>query len=527
MPFEMNSGNIVRQSQSSQNRNSNDKPFLAGCTTDEHLGLFNVAETIQRLCDEGMLDKGVPGRIEQPTRLGQSTANVSITLPSFDMLSKSFLESIVNHIASTLGVSIGLMVTSKTGRIVQIVDRGWSEGSARTQKTVLGKIARESTWQPSPRLSIGAIAAECAGSPLEIGQTRGSVCLNELSEAVGTPLLLLPIPLEASSGFAVFFCDATECKTIGPVNYLAKACQLGLDNLVLADLVRQLDAWLILQRCDGFMRAMGSIDWVLSQPRWWLFPIVTCCLALFTPVPYRPSRDCVFEPESKQFLSSPIQGRIASCGVRPGDNVDKSELLARIDDDQLQRDLATARAELDGAKKKRDSALATKAAGVAGLADIEMEQAALRIESIEDQLSRMEIRATAAGVVVQGDWHRSIGMPVTLGQNLFEVAELESMNAEVRLNTSDLGIISVGDSVTIRSDASGGATFSGKISRIEPRATVIDEAAVFVADVAIRDPELKLRPGMKATAQIRAGWKSLGWILFNRPYRWIANQWIW
>jgi multidrug efflux pump subunit AcrA (membrane-fusion protein) len=118
-------------------------------------------------------------------------------------------------------------------------------------------------------------------------------------------------------------------------------------------------------------------------------------------------------------------------------------------------------------------------------------------------------------------------MPVTLGQNLFEVAELESMTAEVRLNATDLGQISVGDVVSVRSDASGVASFHGKISRIEPRATVIDNSAVFIADVVIRDPSLRLRPGMKASAQITAGWRTLGWLLFERPYRWIANQWIW
>ena len=222
-----------------------------------------------------------------------------------------------------------------------------------------------------------------------------------------------------------------------------------------------------------------------------------------------------------------MQGRIASCDVRPGDNVISGQLLAKLDDDQLQRDLAAARADFDGAEKKRDTALATRAAGNAGIADIEMEQARLKIVSLEEQLKRLEIRATKAGVVVQGDWHRSIGMPVTLGQSLFEVAELETMTAEVRLNAYDLEQINVGDEVSVRSDASGGETFRGRISRIEPRATILDDAAVFIADVVIRDPQLMLRPGMKATAQITAGWKPIGWLLFVRPYRWIANQWIW
>ena len=101
------------------------------------------------------------------------------------------------------------------------------------------------------------------------------------------------------------------------------------------------------------------------------------------------------------------------------------------------------------------------------------------------------------------------------------------MTAELRLRSSDLAEINVGDEVSVRSDASGIATFRGKISRIEPRATVIEEAAVFVADVVIHDPDRQLRPGMKASAQINAGWRTLGWYLFNRPFRWIANQWIW
>jgi multidrug resistance efflux pump len=248
---------------------------------------------------------------------------------------------------------------------------------------------------------------------------------------------------------------------------------------------------------------------------------------LLMPVPYYPRRACVFEPETKQFFASPMQGRIVVCSVRPGDSVIAGQLLARLDDDQILRDLATARADLAGASKKRDTALATRASGNAGIADVEMEQAQLRIESLDEQLRRLEIRAIAPGVVVQGDWHGSIGTPVTLGQNLFEVAELEFITAEVRLNASDLGQINVGDEVNVRSDASGGESFRGKISRIEPRAVIMDEQAVFVADVIIRDPKLKLRPGMKAMAQVTAGWKSLGWLMFSRPYRWLANQWIW
>jgi len=504
----------------------NELPSVGGENRrDDFDGMFDVAATIERLCNQGTIDS------EPLPVANQSSAEVAThglesftptgnenALPAFDLLSANFLQSIVNHVARTSGRSIGLLVMSSSGSIIQSALSGWDASDFRIHGRVLAKVAKESAWRKGPLFSFGDLGQE----PIET-----SACLNELSMILGAPICSIPMALKESSGFAVFLCDATVDTKKGMAGFLSELGQLWLGQENFVCLVSQLDTWLIVRGCSWFIRFQGWMKLVRSRPRWWMISIGIACIALVAPVPYYPQRDCIFEPETKQFLSSPIPGRIASCEVRPGDRVEKGQLMARLDDDQLRRDLATAQSEFDGAMKRRDSALATRATGNSGLAKIEMNQAKWKIESIEDQLRRLDIRATTTGVVVQGDWHRSVGMPLTLGQSLFEVAELESMTAEVRLHSCDLAQINVGDEVSVRSDASGGATFRGKISRIEPRATVIDDAAVFVADVVIRDPNLQLRPGMKATAQIHAGFRTLGWYLFNRPYRWIANQWIW
>jgi hypothetical protein len=515
---------------------------------DGYVGMFDVAETIARLCNEGTLDLGMDDTLRS---VAHSTPQSPEPLPppaipqtrelsvrSLDLLSKNFLQTIVNHLADQAGRAVGLMVVSKSGRLVDSAQSGWDAGCIRIQQRLLAKIAREMSLSPVPRYSVDA-RLPVATSPLptvgtEFANTEskptkhacGSVFLNEFAKAIGTPVCAIPIPLKSASGVAIVYCDGSKSKG-ADCGHSSDPSLLNCDSPWLSSMAQHLDAWLMVQRCDWTMRAIRAVDWIRSQPRWWLGLIAMVCASLLAPVPYYPQRECVFEPESKQFMASPIAGRILSCEVRPGDAVETGQLLARLDDDQLLRDLATAKAEHDGALKKRDAALATRAASNAGLADIEMKQIQWRIESLEDQLRRLEIRAKAPGIVVQGDWHKSVGMPVTLGQSLFEVAELESMIAEVRLKATDLGQISVGNEVSVRSDASGLETFHGKISRIEPRATVIDNTAVFVADVVIRDPNLKLRPGMKATAQISAGWRTLGSLLFERPYHWIANQWIW
>jgi len=501
-------------------------------------------------------------------------AKGNASVPAIDLLSKNCLASIARYIALNAKAATGLMVVTHSGRMVQFVDYGLPTTTASSERELLKKIAKESALKLVPRVSSSVLATlarmqeektdlQAPGAtdqsmdpkePLqedtpsaavktsngiqpepeavaakESMRFAGSLFLNQLSDAIDVPLISIPFRLEDSSGVLVLLVETRSKEEPAPSidQFLTGIERLWMSPSMKSALLRQLDAWYFLHRAGAFMRTVGAMDWIRSQPRLWTSLLGLVCVLLIAPVPYYPRRECVFEPESKQFLSSPMQGRIASCDVRPGDNVTSGQLLAKLDDDQLQRDLAAARADFDGAEKKRDSALATRAAGNAGIADIEMEQARLKIVSLEEQLKRLEIRATKEGVVVQGDWHRNIGMPVTLGQSLFEVAELETMTAEVRLNAYDLEQINVGDEVSVRSDASGGETFRGRISRIEPRATILDETAVFIADVVIRDPQLMLRPGMKATAQISAGWKPIGWLLFVRPYRWIANQWIW
>ena len=400
-----------------------------------------------------------PTAVEQLPQPAPKTLAPAVTvrsLPPFDLLSKTFLQSVVNHLSERSGKSVGLIIASKTGRVAQSVHCGWDASRIRTQQRTIAKIARELTLAPVARYSVDATKVH---SNSEIKHC-GSVFLNELAQSVQTPLYLVPIALKGSLGSAIVYCEVPTTQAANDADFVGSAQHLWCDPVSLNSLTQQLDAWLMVQHCDWTLRAIRAVDWIRSRPRWWLAPLAVLGSGLFAPIPYYPRRECIFEPESKQFLASPIAGRIMSCEVRPGDAVDAGQLLARLDDDQLQRDLATAKAEYDGALKKRDSALATRAAGSAGLADIEMKQAQWRIESIEDHLRRLEIRAKAPGVVVQGDWHRSVGMPVTLGQSLFEVAELESMVAEVRLKATDLGQINVGDEVSVRSDASGPCNLS-------------------------------------------------------------------
>jgi multidrug efflux pump subunit AcrA (membrane-fusion protein) len=247
----------------------------------------------------------------------------------------------------------------------------------------------------------------------------------------------------------------------------------------------------------------------------------------FAPVPYWPQRECVVEPSARRFVSSPIDGRVLKSLVRPGDLVDIGQLIGQMDDEQIRWEMGSAHAELQQAGKQQDSALAHQEGGKMRLAQLEQQKVSLKIQSLQAQLERLELRSPVAGVVLQGEWYRSEGAPVARGDTLFEIAPLEKMTVQVHLTTEDLGEIAVDDSATVRIDSAYGEAWQGTLSRIDPRAAVIDNKVRFVADMEVENRESCLRPGMKGSVRINAGYKSIGWLIFHRPYRWLMKNLVW
>jgi hypothetical protein len=458
-----------------------------------------------------------------------------------DLHSSQFLQTWLSEATLVLGQRIAVFVTNKRGKVFDLGCIGWDSSLLRINRELIGNIAKKAIIRGGALCSVQPVnqeqilqtdtSASAAEPILEdkplVADESASLCasMNRLSRSFDSPLTCIALELPQSSGFAVLVMDTSA----GIGNRLSAFKKKG-DSREWSDiqyLKREIDDWFLIKRCRWSIRWTERVEWVRANPKKLLIPIGVLLSGLLVPVPYYPRRECVFEPEVRQYISSPVAGHIAVCNVRPGDRVEKGQLLAQLDGEQMLRDLSTAQAELEGATKKLDTAIATRTAGEMGIAKVDIRRAQTRIDSLQDQLSRLDVRALADGTVVQGDWKRSIGMPVTLGQNLFEIAEMESMTVEVHLNAQDLGQIKVGDKVSVRSDATGGRTFEGSIGRIEPRASIIDQQTIFIADVIIEDSNMQLRPGMKATAQIEAGWRSIGWLLFSKPYRWLANQWIW
>ncbi|MGN6545382.1 MAG: efflux RND transporter periplasmic adaptor subunit, partial [Aureliella sp.] len=267
------------------------------------------------------------------------------------------------------------------------------------------------------------MVVEAAHSPRSIGSTQAFGTLTAVMVQANRELgsgAVLGLGLTLGLGQPKFGCVLAFHDTLE----LEQAEDLAT---VGSRLGRELEPWL---RCWHhnysarlwMNRCMRLVNLLRANPKRIALGFLCVSLLLCVPLPYWPKRACVIEPTVRQYVSSPMDGRVLQSLVKPGEMVAKGQVLARLDDEQLRWDLASAQAEYEATAKKRDIGLASKSSGNMRVAQLELEQIALRIESIKANLERLTVRSPIDGIVLQGEWYRSQGAPVTRGDTLFEVA---------------------------------------------------------------------------------------------------------
>lgn len=369
--------------------------------------------------------------------------------------------------------------------------------------------------------------AGCCRFALPSGQT--SLLLKQVLEDQDSALVVLGFSLDSANAAAkgpkhasVILLDGSRKDTKSAADYAQTV------DAIRRILAPWLEVWWLSQCGLRWQRTLGKISrWTVGRRKAVLATLAVFFVSLWVPVPYWPKRDCVLEPAKKSFIAGPIDGILKDIAVRPGDAVTQGTLLARLDDEPIQWDLSAAQADMQSAGKRRDSALASRNSSDLRLAQLEQEKQRATIASLEKQLQDLDLRSPVDGVIVQGSLDEHNGMPVSRGETLFEIAPLDRMRLEVHLSTADLANIEVGQRVTLRVDANRWKQWSANITRIAPRAKVIDSEVVFIATAEIENPDKILRPGMDGTVRISAGTKTIGWLIFSKPYEWLLSKLYW
>ncbi|MEO7433085.1 MAG: efflux RND transporter periplasmic adaptor subunit [Dokdonella sp.] len=183
--------------------------------------------------------------------------------------------------------------------------------------------------------------------------------------------------------------------------------------------------------------------------------------------------------------------------VEEGMQVRKGQVLAMLDDDATRNKLAQASATLKKAQAAFDKSekginlkITPRADYDRDMYDLETQRAVLAGAALD--LSYTRVVAPISGVIAK----RSIklGNLVQTNQNLFQIVDLDPLQAVLNVPERDLDTLKAGQRVQMRIDALSNKSFDGTIARIAP---IVDAASgTFRATCEFRDSTRTLKPGM-------------------------------
>ena len=150
-------------------------------------------------------------------------------------------------------------------------------------------------------------------------------------------------------------------------------------------------------------------------------------MALWIPCSYKISCKCRLQPIVRRFVAAPFEGILEKSLVEPGDMVKQDQVLARMDAREIRLAISETTADLKRSEVKRNVQMAKQDQGAAQMAQLERERLDLKLELLQSRSNKLDVRSPIRGIVLHGDQKRAEGMPVTIGQNLFEVAPLDKM----------------------------------------------------------------------------------------------------
>jgi RND family efflux transporter MFP subunit len=255
--------------------------------------------------------------------------------------------------------------------------------------------------------------------------------------------------------------------------------------------------------------------------------IVAVALFLtFAHTTYRVDADARLEGLVRRAVVAPYDGYVKEANARAGDTVKEGDVLATLEDRDLLLDRLKWVTERQQHLFEYDKALATRQPAQINVIRAQIEQADAQIKLLDEQLSRIKLRASISGLVVSGDLSQMIGAAVQRGQLLFEVAPLDSYRVILNVDEREIGRIEIGQTGELVVSALPNETLSFKVDKITPIADAQSGRNVFRVEGLLTDNPGHLRPGMEGVGKIEIGRRNLAWIWLHPLIDW-ARVWAW
>jgi hypothetical protein len=216
---------------------------------------------------------------------------------------------------------------------------------------------------------------------------------------------------------------------------------------------------------------------------------------------YRITAKSEIEGLIRRAVVASVDGYINEASVRAGDEVEEGQLMAALDD----RDLELERLRWVTEKQRQLH---------------EYNRARGQRDPVQANIIKAQM--------ISGDLSQAIGSGVRRGDVLFEVAPLDAYRVILRVDESQVAEVSVGQTGNMIVSSLPGEHFKLRIEKITPVAEPSEGRNTFRVEARLEDATTRLRPGMEGVAKIQVERRKLVWIWTRTFLNWLrVESWRW
>jgi macrolide-specific efflux system membrane fusion protein len=222
-------------------------------------------------------------------------------------------------------------------------------------------------------------------------------------------------------------------------------------------------------------------------------------------------------------IGSRISGVVKKLKANIGDYVQAGQIIAELDDAELQAKLNQNVAALNKTKADFEYAqlnierqksllqqnfISQQQVDIAEtsfkVAEAQLKQAEANVDFAKVQLSYTKIFATTSGVIASVSTQEGETVSASLASPTFvSIIDLKRLEINAYVDETDIGKIKVGQEASFTVDTYSDSDFRGKITAIYPKAVIQDNVVNYIITIQITDFQDKiLRPEMTANVTI-------------------------
>lgn len=243
---------------------------------------------------------------------------------------------------------------------------------------------------------------------------------------------------------------------------------------------------------------------------------------------HRVAANATLEGAVRRVLVAPFDGYVATATHRAGDVVAAGTVLATLDDRDLRLEYYKWTSQRSQYGKQYQETVAQHDRAQSNITLSQVQQADAQMNLLAEQLSRTQITAPFAGIVVSGDLHQSLGSAVRRGQVLFEVAPLNAYRVILEVDESDITAIKADQAGALSLTSIPGEVFPLTVTHVTPVAVSREGRSYFRVEALLAHTSDRLRPGMEGVAKVETGRSRLIWIWTHKFVDWLRlTLWTW